>query len=66
MDDFKNWERDPANGYLLCSPEHPMPAKAPGQWAHTNPTNVGESHDGECDYYKCDDCGKTWRTCYEG
>lgn len=58
---FAEWPRDPANGYLLCSPERPMPKGAPGQWAHTNVLDDGGCSEGCCDDYKCADCGATWR-----
>ena len=54
-------EFNPANGRLVCSPEHPMPQGAAGRWEHTNVEDAGECLDGCCDYYRCKDCGHTWR-----
>ena len=59
--DFTNWPRDPATDRLLCSPEHPMPRGAPGQWAHTSVSSVGTCPEGCCDDYECADCGTQWR-----
>jgi hypothetical protein len=61
MLEFDNWPLDPANGRLLCAPEHPMPKDAKGRWAHTNSQIVGECMDGCCDYKHCKDCGHDWR-----
>lgn len=62
--DLTNWPRDPANGYLLCSPEKPMPARAKGQWAHTRVETVGSDSDfqygTEYDRCRCKDCGIEW------
>lgn len=61
MTDLTPWPKDPANGRLLCSPEHPMPKNAPGHWAHTNIRSTGECSEGCCDYYECKDCGHKWK-----
>ncbi len=45
----------------VCTPENPMPKDAPGRWAHTNAVDNGECSQGCCDYYRCTDCGATWR-----
>lgn len=56
--DISEWPKDPANGRLLCSTEHPMPKGAPGNWAHTNVTCTysGDYYD----RYECRDCGARW------
>jgi len=59
--DFDAWPRDPANGRLLCSPDHPMPKGAPGLWSHTNVKSDGTCYEGCCDDYVCKDCGFAWR-----
>jgi hypothetical protein len=60
-----DWPRDPANGYLLCSPGRPMPKGANGRWAHTNVETVSSDSDfslgTEYDRKRCADCGKTWQ-----
>lgn len=56
-----NWPIDQANGRFLCSPDHPMPKNASGQWSHTNYVSDGGCYEGCCDDYKCKDCGATWR-----
>ncbi len=56
--DWKPWPRDPANGRLLCAPEHPMPKGSPGQWSHTNVKSDGDSD--YVSYFKCSDCGHQW------
>lgn len=58
--DMTNWPRDPASQRYLCSPEHPMPANATGQWAHTNVEDAGECSRGCCDIWRCKDCGYKW------
>lgn len=60
MTDLTNWPRDPANGRYLCSPEHPMPLGAKGQWSHTNVDSSGSCFEGCCDRYICKDCGHRW------
>ncbi len=57
---------DPANGRFLCSPEHPMPANAPGRWSHTNVSEVDNSQEsgwpsGDTVRMRCADCGFSWR-----
>ncbi len=59
-----DWPRDPANGYLLCSPERPRPKDAHGQWAHTN-VSKEESYNGAHDHCTCKDCGATWTDYYD-
>jgi hypothetical protein len=59
--------KDTANGRYLCSPEHPMPAGAPGRWSHTNVYEVDGSQEhgwpsGDTVMMKCVDCGCSWRT----
>ena len=62
MTDSTTWPKDPANGRLLCSPEHPMPKGAEGRWSHTNVHEEGDGcFDGCCADYRCRDCGHTWR-----
>lgn len=64
--DAAMWPRDPANGYLLCSPEKPMPAGAEtkGCWAHTRVETVSSESDfqygTEWDRCRCKDCGMEW------
>lgn len=60
------WEwRNPNNGRLVCSPEHPMPKGATGRWEHTNVIEIGEqepgSPSGDIQKYRCTDCGHEWR-----
>jgi hypothetical protein len=59
-----DWPRDPANGYLLCSPAKPMPKGASGRWAHTRIETVKSDSDfhygTEWDTKRCKDCGVEW------
>lgn len=58
-----NWPRDPANGRFLCTPIQPMPeGPIQGLWSHTSVVSDGECSEGCCDYYKCKDCGHSWRS----
>jgi hypothetical protein len=62
-----DWQRDPANGRYLCSPQYPMPAGRPRdeRWSHTHVEEVGEQGygypGGDIVTYRCKDCGHTWR-----
>lgn len=56
------WPIDPASGRYLCAPAHPMPGgPIQGTWAHTTVVSDGECSEGCCDYFKCKDCGHSWR-----
>lgn len=58
---LRRWPRDPAASHrYLCSPDHPMPKGAPGQWAHTNLKSDGSDSD-YYDGYICKDCGHWFR-----
>ncbi len=62
--DAATWPRDPANGRLLCAPQHPMPKGVGGRWSHTSVEHTGDSSDfhlgQEFDDYRCRDCGTSW------
>lgn len=57
-------EREQKSGIQInrCTPSNPMPKGAPGRWEHVRATDDGECSQGCCDYWKCPDCGHTWKT----
>lgn len=38
-----------------------MPEGADGFWEHDGALDAGECMDGCCDYYRCTNCGATWK-----
>lgn len=57
---FEDWPRND-DGFLICSPEKPMPKEAwQMRWAHTNVEDIGECSSGCCDKKRCVDCGHSW------
>lgn len=52
-------------GFFICSPDHPMPKNAEGQWEHTSAHETGDQENGwpggDIIRMKCNDCGTTWK-----
>jgi hypothetical protein len=52
--------------YQKCTKENPMPKDAPGHWAHEGAECTGSNYEGDVDYWRCRDCGTTWKVYHEG